>query len=481
MADSWEKIRKEVTCNICLDIYKKPKMLSCLHTFCAKCVQGLLPQSMILKRCKYPGNSPPSRIIECPVCREQVQLTSVEDLPSNFSASHLVDIVEMQERVSKEAPPTCQSCSSRRNAVASCAPCGIFLCGSCLEVHKTLKLTSSHHINSLDDIKSGKVTAPSILYHKQEYCSIHPDKPLELYCKKENTLICLGCAVVNHRNHQYDFISQVAKEHKQQIRSGLASVKQQLKSLQQVAAEVKTMIEQVQRKRDENIQSVEKVFGEVMLALDMRKMQLINDIDQTTKIKVNALNVQCTDLTNSCAQMNNYIELINAKLISESDRAIVAMKNQLIERGKQLSNSVKGTKLSPIESIPPNIKFYGLQAAINHLRQLGKSLDVCVKRSQLNMETTQNLHNFEVIIRDAKGQPVTDCIGALDVKLFPDEQYGTQEQVNIVHEGNGRYTFSSKKCSSCSTVNWHANCQCRKYGSIHVQICEENIPGSPIR
>jgi len=181
-----------------------------------------------------------------------------------------------------------------------------------------------------------------------------------------------------------------------------------------------------------------------MLALDMGNMQLINDIDQTTVIKVHVLNVQCTDLTNSCAQMNNYIELINAKLISESDRAIVTMKNQLIERGKRLSNSVKGTKLSPIESIPPNIKFYGLQTAINHLQHLGKSLDV--KRSQLTMESTQNLHMFEVTIRDTKGQPVTDCISALDIKLqFPNEQYDTQEQVNIVHEGNGHYTFSVKK------------------------------------
>ena len=226
MVDSWEKIRKEVTCAICLGIYKKPKILPCLHTFCEKCLLGLW-QPGVYKSIDTKNksmwqqslNSLPPRIIGCPVCREQVQLISVENLPSNFSASHLVDIVEMQERVSKEAPPICQSCKARRNAVASCAPCGIFLCGSCLEVHKTLKLTSSHHINSLDDIKSGKVTAPSILDHKQEYCSTHPDKPLELYCKKENTLICLGCAVVNHRNHQYDFISQVAKEHMQQIRS----------------------------------------------------------------------------------------------------------------------------------------------------------------------------------------------------------------------------------------------------------------------
>ena len=241
------------------------------------------------------------------------------------------------------------------------------------------------------------------------------------------------------------------------------------------------MIEQVQRKREENIQNIEKVFQEVMLALDMRKMQLVNEIDQITAIKIRALDAQCSELTNSCVQISNYIELINAKLTSESDRAIVTMKNQLIERGSQLSNSVKGTRLSPVESISSNVKFYGVQAVVSRLQQLGKPLDVCNKRCKLIMTRTQNLHKFEVIIRDTKGQPLTDCMDALDVKLFPNEKYSTQEQVNIVHEGNGRYTFSAKKCSSCDREYWQTNCQCRKYGSIHVQICEENIPGSPIR
>ena len=33
----------------------------------------------------------------------------------------------------------------------------------------------------------------------------------ELYCKKEECLVCLGCAVVNHHDHKYDFISQIAE------------------------------------------------------------------------------------------------------------------------------------------------------------------------------------------------------------------------------------------------------------------------------
>jgi len=396
MADGWEKVRKEVTCAICLSTYKEPKMLRCLHTFCAKCLQGLWQEASSSTRTSQ-------QTIVCPVCRETVQLISVEDLPLNFSASHLVDIVEMQERVSKEAPPTCQSCKSQKNAVASCAPCGIFLCGFCLEVHKTLKLTSSHHINSLDDIKSGKVTIPSMLDHKQEYCSTHPDKPLELYCKKENIFICLGCAVVNHHNHQYDFISQVAKEHKQQINSALTNAKQQLRSLEQAVAEVKDMMTQIQENKQQNIADVETTFHKIVSALNQRKSLLIQDINHTSACKMKALNNQCTKLTQLYNQINSYIQLINAKLVSESDRAIVSMKNQLVDRSDQLVKNVSSTKLSPSETVPPSIKFYGLRKITEAFQGLGKRLDVCIKKSHLaqQLNSKEDVCEFEVTIKDS--------------------------------------------------------------------------------
>ena len=212
-------------------------------------------------------------------------------------------------------------------------PNGIFLCSPCLDVHKTLKVTRSHHINNLDDIRSGKVTIPSILDHKQQMCSIHPDKPLELYCTKEECLICLGCAVVQHRNHKFDLISQMAEEHKEKINLKLPQVREQITIIGQAAAEVKNMQEELQKRKDENIHYVDKVFQEIILALSEQKQQILDEINKTTAEKIQTLNEQHKELCDLQLQMNAYLELMEVKLKSERDQDIMAMKDQMVNRG----------------------------------------------------------------------------------------------------------------------------------------------------
>ena len=38
-------LNKELTCSICLELFKTPKMLPCLHTFCEKCLKQIATQS----------------------------------------------------------------------------------------------------------------------------------------------------------------------------------------------------------------------------------------------------------------------------------------------------------------------------------------------------------------------------------------------------------------------------------------------------
>ena len=52
---------------------------------------------------------------------------------------------------------------------------------------------------------------------------------------------------------------------------------------------------------------------------------MLNDINKTTAIRTKALNDQYYELLNLSTQMNNYLELIESKLRSKRNRAVVAM------------------------------------------------------------------------------------------------------------------------------------------------------------
>ncbi|XP_013403632.1 tripartite motif-containing protein 12A [Lingula anatina] len=47
---------------------------------------------------------------------------------------------------------------------------------------------------------------------KSFFCEHHPNKPLDLYCKRDNTLICGTCVVKQHKGHDAETIEDAALE-----------------------------------------------------------------------------------------------------------------------------------------------------------------------------------------------------------------------------------------------------------------------------
>ena len=39
-----QKLEDQLTCSICLEEYSHPKALPCLHSFCLKCIDSLIPK-----------------------------------------------------------------------------------------------------------------------------------------------------------------------------------------------------------------------------------------------------------------------------------------------------------------------------------------------------------------------------------------------------------------------------------------------------
>ena len=62
-----------LTCSICFEIYKDPKTLPCLHSFCKECIDNLTSKG-------HTKGHP------CPICREKflISKNGAEDLKTNF-------------------------------------------------------------------------------------------------------------------------------------------------------------------------------------------------------------------------------------------------------------------------------------------------------------------------------------------------------------------------------------------------------------
>lgn len=108
-----KSLKEELTCPLCLDIYRSPHMLPCGHNFCKKCLEHLKRQA---ERGRF----------RCPECRECHRC--VTKLQKNFKLANISDDFRQQCRVSSSLALVTKP---RESQVASLA---LQHCGSKLSV-----------------------------------------------------------------------------------------------------------------------------------------------------------------------------------------------------------------------------------------------------------------------------------------------------------------------------------------------------------
>ncbi|XP_078585982.1 uncharacterized protein LOC144867779 [Branchiostoma floridae x Branchiostoma japonicum] len=119
------QFREELSCSICLELFTRPKVLPCQHTFCQDCLQD------------HAGRG---GAFQCPNCRQQVRLPrqGVAGLPDNLMAANMCERLQNQATLSEETreqPQSGNRCSFHPSEVLKvyCKQCQIPVCDQCLE------------------------------------------------------------------------------------------------------------------------------------------------------------------------------------------------------------------------------------------------------------------------------------------------------------------------------------------------------------
>ena len=363
MASNWKKVEKVLTCAICQYLLDEPKILPCLHSFCTGCLKQWSG--------KLANLDPSKRHLECPLCRAKVLLSTsraVEELPSHFSAIRLVEIVRLQEQASSEkVTPICQNCDDEENAVACCSECAMFLCEFCERSHKKTKVTKKHKINSLDEMRSGTGVVPLILPEKVEMCPTHPTKPLDLYCKCKEVLICRDCIIKKHKDHDYDVISDVIEGEKKTITEALPGIQRLEDKVEAAIAEVKGQREDLKSKEEESLQNLDNAFDVLHAALDERKKQLKEKVAKDSKDKDESLQIQEDELCSLLSQLKSCHSFIEDKVQRGVNQDVLAMKRPMLERRDKLREVINKTKLHPVVKFSLALTLKGLDKIVESI------------------------------------------------------------------------------------------------------------------
>ncbi|XP_067675990.1 uncharacterized protein [Haliotis asinina] len=248
------KLMKEISdqfliCKICLETFKEPKTLVCLHTFCSGCLQKQIDADST-RPSRYGVYS---RYITCPLCRQKTEIPSggVRRLQDNFLVSNLTEVVQKRTRCKVPPCEICHTVRPRRNeACSKCLDCSKLLCKNCVELHMTTKVTQKH---SLIDIEG----------EKDIECKSHPEEIVRFYCEPCEKCICVVCTFQDHRDHDVCCFSEGFEKYKvtldtllQQCKGRMGETGQRLKVIEKYETVIKEIRERI---RDLAISYISKV------------------------------------------------------------------------------------------------------------------------------------------------------------------------------------------------------------------------------
>ena len=177
---------QSLQCRLCFNVFKEPKILECLHSFCRKCLES------------HDVIGAGTQSIVCPLCRKPTPIPEEgpTSLPSNLLLTNALD--QLSVKSSKEYTLHCTNCEDESSATARCLDCAEFLCSNCIHAHRRIRVTKDHRIVSLDTLQADKQSL-----HRPSFCPQHEDEMFMFYCLPCDGLICRECTILDHRGHKY--------------------------------------------------------------------------------------------------------------------------------------------------------------------------------------------------------------------------------------------------------------------------------------
>ncbi|VIO92611.1 Hypothetical RING finger protein F54G8.4 in chromosome III, putative [Brugia malayi] len=152
-----EKIEQLLTCPICLDRYKQPKLLPCHHTFCLPCLDNCVDLV--------------HRVLKCPECRAEhpVPYEGVKNFQSNYTLTGFLDIhlqatddnaAQLEAYIQRYNLERCKICEEKA-VLDICAHCEKRACSDCRATHlEMLKRDLTRVLNQVKRL-SNRITEAS--------------------------------------------------------------------------------------------------------------------------------------------------------------------------------------------------------------------------------------------------------------------------------------------------------------------------------
>ncbi|XP_069829097.1 E3 ubiquitin/ISG15 ligase TRIM25-like [Dendropsophus ebraccatus] len=244
----------ELSCSICLGIYKDPVMLSCGHNFCQVCITTSWDKHWS------------TRIYSCPECRAEFKTRPA--LQKNLKLGNIVEHYRATREHVEGSEIFCSYClTSPAPAIKTCLHCEAALCQLHLKNHSK----SANHIlvepNSLVDQK----------------CPDH-DELIKYFCAQDNTLLCPVCNDEKHKDHKVELVSEAGEKKRQRLWASIKELCSETEDRENLFWMLEEHRKKIQEKSLNVKQRVFALFHGLREKLNLLENKTIDEITRQEKV-----------------------------------------------------------------------------------------------------------------------------------------------------------------------------------------------------
>ncbi|KAG5281494.1 hypothetical protein AALO_G00072880 [Alosa alosa] len=257
------------TCPICLDLLKDPVTLYCGHNYCTGCIKDCWNQE------------DQKGVYSCPQCRQTFtprpvlkRNNIVAELVEQFRKSRIQPVVPAPVVCAGAGDVECDVCTGRkRKAVKSCLDCLLSYCETHYKAHNELHPGRKHKI----------VDATGQL--QERICTQH-EKPLEVFCRTDQTCVCLFCVMDEHKGHDTVSASAGRKEKQTHLGETQRKFQQRILERKKELQELRKAVETLKSSAQTAVEDSERIFTEMIRSIERRRSEVTELIRAQEKAEV---------------------------------------------------------------------------------------------------------------------------------------------------------------------------------------------------
>ncbi|XP_026111276.1 eukaryotic translation initiation factor 4 gamma 1-like [Carassius auratus] len=253
MSSSMSSLSEEIQCSVCLDVFTDPVSTPCGHNFCKICLNKCWDNS---------------QTYSCPYCNETFKQRP--DLKINTTLRELVDHCK-KKSPEKTTEVLCDICEERKlKALKSCLVCQSSYCDSHLEPHLRVAGLKKHKL--MDPVSN-----------LEDYICQKHEKPLDLFCRDDQTYVCSICTVTDHKNHNTVTIEEESQEKKTELMKTQKDVQQMIQNRIKKIQDIKHSAE-VRKRNTEKEKAVHvELFTDLIRSIERHQTELLEMMEEHQK------------------------------------------------------------------------------------------------------------------------------------------------------------------------------------------------------